>query len=234
MFRLILLLSMFFVSVTFAQEVNKFDANGKRHGVWQKYYEGTKKLRYKGQFEHGKEVGTFKFYHRDAKAKHPSCIKEFQKDSDIAVVKYYTSKGSLLSEGKMKGRERTGQWKSYDKDGKTLIDIEHYEKGKLYGQKVSFYPNGKVLMKQDFVNDVRHGKHQIFAENGQMVKDINYKEGKMHGPFYHYSKKGEKILEGKYDMNKHRGVWKYYKDGKVSKTIDYTKTNNPKEKKKKG
>ena len=45
-----------------AQDVNKLDEAGKRHGVWKKFYPNSKQLRYEGEFNHGKEVGTFKFY----------------------------------------------------------------------------------------------------------------------------------------------------------------------------
>ena len=40
-----------------SQEINKFDSNGLRHGIWKKNFSGTKSIRYEGQFKHGKEVG---------------------------------------------------------------------------------------------------------------------------------------------------------------------------------
>ena len=58
----------FIILLTFATvlcgaqtSINQLDTNGKRHGKWQKNFEGTKSLRYQGQFEHGKEVGTFTY-----------------------------------------------------------------------------------------------------------------------------------------------------------------------------
>ena len=62
-------LSLFLIvtSLVYAQDINQFDESGKRHGVWKKYFEGTKQLRYEGKFDHGKEVGKFLFhslYHR--------------------------------------------------------------------------------------------------------------------------------------------------------------------------
>ena len=61
---LVLLVFGSFLSLTtlVAQGVNQVDANGERDGLWQKFYEGTSQLRYEGTFQHGKEVGTFKFY----------------------------------------------------------------------------------------------------------------------------------------------------------------------------
>ena len=62
-FSTALLLAAFFTTAAQAQKINQFDANGKRHGVWKKYYDDNKnKIRYSGEFKNGKEVGTFNFY----------------------------------------------------------------------------------------------------------------------------------------------------------------------------
>jgi hypothetical protein len=44
-------------------QVNQTDAQGKKHGEWIVYYEGSSVPRYKGQFEHGKPVGKFVHYY---------------------------------------------------------------------------------------------------------------------------------------------------------------------------
>ena len=52
---------MFSISL-FAQEFNQLDSNGKKQGLWKGVYEESKRPRYEGTFEHGKEVGMFKFF----------------------------------------------------------------------------------------------------------------------------------------------------------------------------
>jgi antitoxin component YwqK of YwqJK toxin-antitoxin module len=42
--------------------VNKLDANGKKTGVWKKYYENGK-LWYEGSFKDGKPIGFMKRYY---------------------------------------------------------------------------------------------------------------------------------------------------------------------------
>jgi len=44
----------------YAQDFNKVDENGKKNGLWKGVYETSKRPRYEGTFEHGKEIGTFK------------------------------------------------------------------------------------------------------------------------------------------------------------------------------
>lgn len=230
--KILFLLSLLLITTTYAQELNQFDKNGKRHGKWEKRYEGTNKLRYQGQFEHGKEVGVFKFYHKEAKATHPSCIKEFTNNSDIAHVKYYTSTGIFLSEGKIKGKLRIGTWKYYERVSGVLIEEEKYENGMLHGMKTSYYQNGKTLQTAMYKNDLLDGKKKMYALNGTIVSEYTYEKGRRNGYFVEYDKKGNKSLTGKYTADKPRGVWNYYTDGKLTRTKDYTLSNNPKKKKK--
>lgn len=225
--KILLLITLCYLSNSFGQEVNSFDENGKRHGVWEKYYDNTKILRYKGQFNHGKEVGVFKFFHQEPKGKHPSCVKEFSPDTDIALVKYYTSTGVFLSQGKMNGKKRTGTWLSYERATGVLVDKEEYKDGVLNGTKTSYYADGKVLQTQEFENDLAHGKKIMYAPNGKIISEYNFKNGKSDGSFVEYDKKGEISFNGRYKMNKPQGIWKYYENGKLVRTKDYTLSKNP-------
>ena len=58
----IYILTIFTVNSYSQESINQLDSAGKRHGVWKKYFDKTKQLRYQGQFDHGKEIDTFKFY----------------------------------------------------------------------------------------------------------------------------------------------------------------------------
>jgi len=96
------LLLAFFTLFSVAQDVNQLDENGERHGVWKKNFEGTKLLRYQGQFEHGKEVGTFKFYKNIESQSVLTATRTFKPNSDLADVKFYSSTKNLISEGQMR------------------------------------------------------------------------------------------------------------------------------------
>jgi len=225
--KIITLLLILFVSMVSAQEFNKFDANNKRHGKWQKKYKGTNQLRYQGQFEHGKEVGTFKFYHKQPKGKHPSCIKKFSAKNDTAIVKYYSTYGLLLEEGKMKGKKRIGKWITYDRKTKKKVIEENYVNGALEGVVKSFYTNGKLLKSEEYKAGKKTGEVIMYAPNGKIVSRKSFSNGKKDGSFVEYDSEGKKELEGKYKMGKPQGIWKYYKKGKLIRTKDYTLSNNP-------
>ena len=101
-------------STIIAQNINQFDTDGKRHGIWKKTFENTKILRYEGEFFHGKEVGTFKFYKNIKNKAVLAVTKQFNENDNIAVVTFYNTKGKAISEGKMHGKTYIGTWKYYN------------------------------------------------------------------------------------------------------------------------
>jgi len=70
----------------YAQECNKLDENGNKHGVWKGIYPDSKRPRYEGTFDHGKEVGIFKFFD-DTKAGTVIATREFNsKDNSCYTI----------------------------------------------------------------------------------------------------------------------------------------------------
>ena len=93
MYKYILFLICFLnLFIGYAQgDINRLDENGKRHGVWKKYYNNNR-VRYSGTFEHGKETGIFKFYSA-SNSDFPVIVKEYEEMSDMAKVQFYTPSG---------------------------------------------------------------------------------------------------------------------------------------------
>lgn len=206
------------------EEFNQTDAQDKPHGVWKKYYEGTQQLRYEGQFEHGKEVGEFKFYCEDCKDK-PEAIKKFNHKDNIAEVKYFTKKGKILSEGKMKGKERIGEWITYHKNTNIPMIRENYQKGKLTGKSSIYYPDGKITEELYYFNGLKEGANIYYSRMGVVIKKLQYKDDKLHGPATYYDGHGDLIIEGSYKDDKKDGLWKYYKNGKLVLEESFPKKN---------
>jgi antitoxin component YwqK of YwqJK toxin-antitoxin module len=197
-----------------AQEINQVDADGERHGLWQKKYEGTSQLRYEGTFDHGKEIGTFKFYCEDCKNM-PIAIKEFKANSTTSGVKYYTIKGKLVSEGEMDGKERIGEWLYYHKKSSKLMTSEFYKNGKLEGLKKTFYLNDVVAEETAYLNGLKEGLNNYYSPDGILLKKLQYRNDLLVGPAFYYDSGGNISIEGNYKKGKKHGLWKYYKNGKV-------------------
>jgi antitoxin component YwqK of YwqJK toxin-antitoxin module len=211
---------------SFAQaEVNQNDAQGNRHGLWKKLYKGSKQVRYEGVFEHGKEVGIFKFYCEGCK-RQPSVVKEFNVENSIAEVKYYTGKGKLVSEGKMDAKNRIGEWLFYPEKASNVLTREQYKAGKLDGPKVTYYPNGKITEERNYRNGLLEGPNNYYASDGILLKKLQYKNDVLVGPAFYYDAGGIISIEGFYKNGKKHGLWKHYKNGKLEREETHPKPLN--------
>jgi len=202
-----------------AQEFNKIDANNEKDGPWQKFYNGTKQLRYEGTFNHGKEIGIFKFY--DSKGGHPTATKEYINGSDFFEVKFYTTAGKNVSKGKMKQRSREGKWVYYHQDGITIMTEEMYKNNLLDGERIVYFENGKIAQRMSYTQGNENGIETHYSEKGIILKTYTYLNGKLHGPVKLYELDGTIMREGNYKDNEKYGTWKYYKNGKLEKTLKF-------------
>lgn len=203
-------------------EINQLDAEGKRHGIWKKNHPGTKILRYEGQFEHGKEVGVFKFYCKDCGGK-PAVIKTFSRDNDLADVQYFTVSGKLVSEGKMDGKARIGEWVYYQKKSKEILTRENYLDGELHGLKTTYYPNGIIAEEIAYENGKKQGVNNYYSPANVLLKKLIYTNDQLHGPAKHYDASGQLIIDGQYKDGKKDGLWRYFKNGVLLKEETFPK-----------
>ena len=202
-------------TLVFAQaDFNQLDSNGERHGVWKKMYPGTNQVRYEGTFEHGKEIGVFKFYCETCKAQ-PAVVKEFNPKNSISEVKFYTVAGKLVSKGMMDDKDRVGEWLFYPERSNEVMTRENYKNGKLEGLKITYYPNGKITEETNYLNGLIDGASNYYSPDGVLLKKLKYKKDLLVGEAFYYDANGNITIQGHYKEGKKNGLWKYYKDGKL-------------------
>lgn len=206
-----------FQPVNSQEKINQFDKNNKRDGVWKKFYSNNR-VRYVGTFDHGKEVGTFKFYSA-SNSDFPIIIKKYEKNSDVANVEFYTTAGVLESKGKMVGKNREGKWLFYHTDGKTVMSEENYKNGKLDGEYKTFYNNGAPTEIATYKNGLLNGNYKKYAIKGFIYQDFNYVDGKLNGIATYYSRKtGDLVKKGPFKNDLRVGTWENYVDGELVST----------------
>lgn len=196
-----------------AQEINQLDANGDRHGVWKKYYP-NKRVRYEGTFENGKEVGVFKFYSMNSSEK-PMVVKTFEANSEEALVQFFSTKGIIESEGKMKEKQRIGKWNYYHNGADTIMIEENYEDGQLSGEYKLFYKNAQLTKLTHYKIGMQHGNCKQYTEAGVLIEDVNYVDGQLHGPAVYYETTGLIKQKGNYEEDLRVGIWEWYNDGQL-------------------
>lgn len=209
-----------FVSVFmgYAQaDINQMDADGQRHGVWRKYYNNNR-IRYSGTFDHGKEIGVFKYYSA-SNSDFPIIVKEYDATSDLAKVSFYTPTGALESKGMMRGKQREGKWLYYHPDGKSVMSEENYINGKLDGDYKTFFPSGEPTEITAYKNGLLHGNYKKYSIKGFLYQDFNYANGKLNGMAIYYSRKtGDLIKKGPFKDDLRVGTWENYVDGELVST----------------
>ena len=204
------------------EEINQMDSNGKRHGIWKKTFPGSQQLRYEGTFDHGKEVGVFKFYCEEC-GKQPTVVSTFNDKDNSAWVQYFTIKGKLVSEGKMINKEREGEWVAYHEKSKQVMSREFYKDGKLHGKQITYYPNGKVTEELSYVNGIKEGENLYYSPEGVLIKKLQYRNDQLEGAATYYDAFGVVVIEGNYKQGKKHGLWKYFKNGQLEMEEIYPK-----------
>lgn len=201
----ILLFCLAFGAIQAQEKINQTDAQGRKHGVWKKFYP-TEQMRYEGRFEHGVETDTFKFYFEDGNLKAKNY---FRKKKGMVYSWQYGGYSQLAAEGKYVNTLRDSVWTFYDIDGHLLsresyqndqrdgesvtyfddgkkAEVIFYQKGKRAGEWRQNYETGKPKVKGTYVNDMLEGEVTYFYLHGKPRIKGQYRKGKMHGIWYYF------------------------------------------------
>ena len=104
--------------------------------------------------------------------------------------------------------------------------INILKKGILNGPINVYYPNGKIKIKQFFINNRKAGIWQYYYENGKLKAEIIYNmmSNDEEGVIKTYDEKGILISEGRIINDSMAGVWNYYDEkGRKNYTYDFVK-----------
>ncbi|MDA6070564.1 hypothetical protein NJT12_13130 [Flavobacterium sp. AC] len=202
-----------------AQDFNKSDANGKKDGVWKGTYEVSKRPRYEGTFNHGKETGIFNFFD-DTKKGDVIATRDFTANDGSSYTIFYDQSKNKVSEGKEIGKAREGEWKYYHKASKVLMTLENYKNGTLQGVKTVYYPNAKIAEEMNYVNGLKDGIYKKYGQNGTLLEQTTYKNNEYNGDAVFYDADGVVASKGKFVNGKKANMWQFYLKGKLTKEVN--------------
>ncbi|WP_338409165.1 hypothetical protein [uncultured Flavobacterium sp.] len=212
-------LILFFVFTFFSysqEKINQFDANGDRHGLWKGLYKDSKKPRYEGVFEHGKETLIFNYFD-DTKEGKVIATRDFSKGNDSCFVTLFDRKNNIVSQGLLIGKLYEGEWNYFHRESKIVMTHENYKNGKLNGIKKVFYDDGSLAEILYYSNGKREGNYKKMGVNEKMLEELNYKNNELHGQAVFYDGLGNITIEGQYIQGLKSGIWRTYANGKVIK-----------------
>lgn len=191
-------------------QINQFDSDNLRHGKWIVKYPGTDVIKFKGSFNHGKEVGEFEFFDEQGNQK---ALKIFQEE-DISTVLIFYPDGNVNVSGSYKGKHKQGKWLYFNTD-KSVLSEENYHDDLLNGLKKVYFSNGNIAEEKYYIGGVLNGERKMFYENGEIQAVEHYKNGIINGHALYFDEKGNKISEGDYLDGDKIGTWTNYEDGKL-------------------
>ncbi|MFV8336615.1 toxin-antitoxin system YwqK family antitoxin [Flavobacterium sp. RSP29] len=197
-------------------DFNKLDDKGKKHGVWKGFYEESKRPRYEGTFDHGKEIGIFNFYD-DTKAKSIIATREFNTIDNSAYTIFYDQNKNTVSEGKVVNKLFEGQWKYYHQASKNVMTIEHYVNGKLEGLRTVFYLSGKIAEEISYKNNLKNGFYKKYTEKGILLEESIFKNNIYSGLAIFSDTNGNVVSKGPFVNGKKSGIWQFFEKGKLVK-----------------
>ena len=211
-----------FLNVFFIQaqtNFNKLDEKGNKHGLWKGFYEESKRPRYEGSFDHGKEVGVFNFFD-DTKAKAVIATREFNTKDNSAYTIFYDQEKNKVSEGNVVNKAFEGIWKYYHQASKSLMATENYRNGKLEGKRTVFYPDGKIAEEMNYKNNLKEGSYKKFTEKGIKLEESVFKNNEYNGLAIFNDAGGNIASKGQFVNGKKSGMWQFYENGKLLKEMN--------------
>ena len=213
---IVFLISLLF-SVLHAQtEPNKLDAKGLKHGIWKGVYEESKRPRYLGTFEHGKEVGVFQFFD-DTQKGDVIATREFNSKDNSAYTVFYDQNRNKVSEGKVVNKLFEGEWKYYHYASPAVMTTENYKNGKLEGLRTVYFLSGKVAEQINYVNNLKQGAYKKYTENGIVLEESFFKNNEYDGVSIFRNDSGIVVSKGMFAKGLKIGTWDVLENGKLVK-----------------
>ena len=215
--NILFFLSTMLFSVLHAQtETNKLDAKGLKHGVWKGLYEESKRPRYQGTFEHGKEIGLFQFFD-DTQKGDVIATREFNPKDNSAYTIFYDQNKNKVSEGKVVNKVFEGLWKYYHYASPAVMTTENYKNGKLEGLRTVYFPNGKIAEQINYVNNLKEGAYKKYTETGIVIEESFFKNNEYDGLAIFRNVNGNVVSKGLFAKGLKIGIWEVVENGKLVK-----------------
>jgi antitoxin component YwqK of YwqJK toxin-antitoxin module len=207
-------------AVTFGQQVNQKDSNGKKNGLWQVKYENDT-LKSEGYYKAGKPIGLWKYFYETGQL---MAFMEYLTDGVTSNFKLFDESGPRIAEGIYVNGKKDGPWYYYGIDSSKVCD-EVYKNGMKNGEEKVYYPKtGKLFQSTNFSNGKKYGWWKQFYNDGIVKTDGTYKNDTLQGKVVYNYPNGKKNLEGNYVNGLREGEFFVYDEkGKLTETLHYKK-----------
>lgn len=171
---LLMLLFVFanFGSITFSQNINQKDANGKRVGQWIIYKKGTKIKFEEGSFVNGRREGLWKRYYPNGTSVFISSNYKNNRPAG-SYTKYYLN-GRIKENGSLNLNQYRDSLVRYYENGNIEYKGSFNQAGKEQGKVTYYFENGQIEFEYETNNGVPSGRAVRYYENGSVKEETTY------------------------------------------------------------
>jgi len=183
-------------------------------GLYKEYYSSGKLMTIGSFSKKGRNGEWVSFFPNDSVQ-----MKSFYMDGMPAGRRFmYSPTGKMISEEFFNDAGKSFRYRQYDQSGKLEQDWKYeFDSVMLY----SYYPSGKIKIKQLMVNNARHGTVEVYYPNGQLMSQIPYVYGLINGVSKKWDYNGNLQFEIPYVLGACNGLVKSYDNGKPWYTYEY-------------
>lgn len=193
-----------------------YDEKGFQQGYWKEFYV-TGELRGEGNYENGRKVGLWKFYHTNGQLEQIG--KYNKKGKPDGDWKWYYESGNILREEFFDNGRPEGEMKEYSDSGRVITKGIFVD-----GEKDGFWflQDGDEREEGNYKNGLKDGIWKFYYSNGKISKTGKYLEGVENGKFTFYYDNGRTMQEGDFIMGLKDGNWKKFdRDGNPVSVITF-------------
>jgi len=109
------------------------------------------------------------------------------------------------------------------KNIKEAYQVKDTVKNILNGRYVSYFLNGRIESKGQFLNNETSGVWEFYYETGNLRMRGILRQNSNFGLWEYFYENGQKSMEGTIDGKAREGIWKiYYESGELKETGEFT------------
>ena len=211
--KLKLLAFLLILSSVAMGQLNQVDAQKRKQGKWEVFYENTAQLKYKGQFRDNQPYSIFTYYYPSGRIK--AKVNYIDGGKITLSQVYHETSGQIKALGKYVDQKKDSIWTYFDNVG-NVKSKESYVNGKLEGQRVIYYEptNGQYVVAryEYYKNNTLDGSFKEYHQNTKLKAEGSYVDGNLNGEVKYYYPSGKIERLERYKFAVKHGWWIFFKE----------------------
>ena len=220
--------------MTDKEEINTFNDEGQKNGVWKEFYPDGK-VKKEEQYKDGILDGLYKEFNKKGNLilalKYNDGQLEIDspgEEIDIDYKNIYDDQNGLVRSGAFRNNLPIGIHREYDYEGNVIASKIYNDLGKVVSEGIideggnrqgpwkNYSETGKISAEGQYLNNYRSGDWKFYFANGRLEQKGKYSRGRANGMWIWYYENGKILREEEFFNGRENGViYEYSENGKL-------------------